>query len=227
MIDVQSIVTLFLCVLLIVQWDKDIIGKLRESEWYSSLCWQDRLLRGAVMQSQAQLARHEVQLSQQQENLTFYEGALVKIVKSQQNKVKDMRQIRFLMFAAMIFLQFQAIAQLVVTVSPPKTTGSRAVVKLEMKNTLSESVASARATVFLLDGQNKVIGESTKWVIGGAKDKPPLAVDRETNFNFVIQTSKPIIPTNLTARVSFNRAVFTGGKLADVTKDVVVMEKVK
>ena len=65
-------------------------------------------------------------------------------------------------------------AKLEVKVSEPKTTGKKALIKLELKNTFTEKIESARAVVFLLDDQGKVVGQMTRWVIGGTKDKPAL-----------------------------------------------------
>jgi len=113
-------------------------------------------------------------------------------------------------------------AQLAVTVSPPKITGQKAVVKLAMKNNLADKVESARAVCFLLDDQGKMVGQSTKWVIGGTKDRPALEPKNETTFNFVITSpdSSGFTTTNLTTKVSFSRVVLEGGKLADSIKDV-------
>jgi hypothetical protein len=111
-------------------------------------------------------------------------------------------------------------AQLAVTVSPPKIVGQKAVVKLAMKNNLADKVESARAVVFLLDDQGNMVGQSTKWVIGGTKDRPPLTPKSETTFNFVITSPKPWSTTNLTANVSFSRVVLNGGQLADVNKSI-------
>ena len=110
-------------------------------------------------------------------------------------------------------------AELVVKVSGPKTTGSKVLIKLELKNTFTEKIESARAVVFLLDEQGKMVGQSTKWVIGGTKERSTLEPDKKTTFNFVIPAEK-ISSTNLIAKVSFNRVVLEGGKLADVHKDV-------
>jgi hypothetical protein len=112
-------------------------------------------------------------------------------------------------------------AQLAVTVSPPKLAGQKAVVQLKLKNNLTNAVQSARAVCFLLDDQGKMVGQSTKWVIGGTKDRPALEPKNETTFNFVITSSQPFTTTNLTANVSFSRVVLENGKLADV-KEVVV-----
>lgn len=113
-------------------------------------------------------------------------------------------------------------AQLSVTVSPVKVTGQKAVVPLALKNNLNEKIESARAAVFLLDGQGKMVGQTTKWVIGGSEDKPGLAASATNSFHFVITADKGFVTTNLTAKVTFSRVVLEGGKLADVTKDVTV-----
>ena len=109
-------------------------------------------------------------------------------------------------------------AALIVKVAEPKQVGQKAVIELTMKNTFKEKVESARAQVFLIDGQGKVVGQAARWVIGGTKDKPALPPDKEITFNFVVQTSKPFTKS----KVSFTRVVLEGGKLADVDKEVQV-----
>jgi len=74
-----------------------------------------------------------------------------------------------------------------------------------------------RAVCFLLDEQGKVVGQMTRWVIGGTKDKPGLASNAKTTFNFVVPLAK-LITTNLTAKVSFNRVILEGGKLVEPNK---------
>lgn len=113
-------------------------------------------------------------------------------------------------------------AQLAITVSPTRVTGNKAVVPLAMKNNLAAKIESARAVVFLLDEQGKLIGQSTKWVIGGNKNSPSLAAGATNVFHFVITSDKPFTTTNLTTKVNFNRLVLEGGKLADVTKEVTI-----
>src|SRR5438045_4979638 len=56
-----------------------------------------------------------------------------------------------------------------VVVSPPKVVGQKAVVQLAMKNEFEEVMKSARAAMFLLDEQGKMIGQGSQWVIGGGK----------------------------------------------------------
>ena len=118
-------------------------------------------------------------------------------------------------------------AQLTVTVSAVKVAGQKAIVPLALKNNLGEKVESARAAVFLLDEQGKMVGQSTKWVIGGSRDKPGLASGATNAFHFVIASDKPFTSTNLAAKVQFNRVVLEGGKMADVTKEVGVTPAAK
>lgn len=120
----------------------------------------------------------------------------------------------------MLFCPLLATAQLAVTVTPPKVVGQKAVVQLKMKNDLAEAVKSARAVCFLLDDQGKMIGQSTKWVVG--QNHTGLEPKAEATFNFVITSPQPWTTTNLTAKISFSRVVLDGGKLADVKQDVSV-----
>ena len=110
-------------------------------------------------------------------------------------------------------------AQLAVTVSPPKITGSKAVVPLAMKNNFTEKIESARAVVFLSDKQGKVIGQTTRWVIGGSSTNG-LAPGETNVFHFVINGPQPFTSTNLTAKLQFSRVILEGGKLADAKKDI-------
>lgn len=130
-----------------------------------------------------------------------------------------MTRVRFYL-AVVLLCPLLATAQLAVTVSPPKVVGQKAIVALAMTNNLADKVESARAICFLLDGQGKMVGESTKWVIGGTKNRPALEPKKETSFNFVITSSEPFTTTNLTAKVSFSRVVLEGDKLADPKTNV-------
>jgi len=118
-------------------------------------------------------------------------------------------------------------AQLAIGVSPVKTTGQKAIISLTMTNNFSEKIESARAVVFLLDEQGKMVGQSTKWIIGGSDDKPGLAPSATNAFHFVITSDKLITTTNLTTKVSITRIVLEGGKLADVTKEATVGVAIK
>ncbi|MGH7977372.1 MAG: hypothetical protein ACREDS_06425 [Limisphaerales bacterium] len=92
-----------------------------------------------------------------------------------------------------------------------------------MKNNFKQSVESARAMCFLIDQQGKMVGESTKWVIG--QNKASLEPSATNTFNFVITSlNQQLTATNLTAKVSFSRVVLSGGQLAN-PRDEVIMEQ--
>jgi len=135
--------------------------------------------------------------------------------------------MKLLFLTAMLLCPLLATAQLAVTVSPVKTTGQKAIVLLAMTNNLADPIESARAICFLLDDQGKMVGQSTKWVIGGTKDRPPLQPKTGTTFNFVITNPQRFATTNLTAKVSFSRVLFAGGRQADLRREVVVTPVVK
>ena len=136
--------------------------------------------------------------------------------------MKNLKNIRKIIFCFALICSVSANGQLAVTVSPPKITGQKAVVTLAMTNGLAEKVESARAVCFLLDEQGRMTGQATKWVIGGTKNRPALEPKGEKTFSFVITSSQPFATTNLTAKVSFSRVILDGGKLADARKDVIV-----
>ncbi len=115
-------------------------------------------------------------------------------------------------------------AQLAITMSPVKVIGQKAVVPLAMKNNFAAKVESARAAVFLLDDQGKVVGQATRWVIGGSQDKPGLAPGATNAFYFVIASPKPILTTNLTTKISVTRLVMEGGQVVDPSKAVQMVE---
>ncbi len=124
------------------------------------------------------------------------------------------------------FVVLSVHGELAATISPPKVTGQKAVVSMAMKNGFAEKVDSARAVVFLLDEQGKMVGQATRWVIGGSNTNG-LAAGATNTFHFVVTAPKSIATTNLTAKVTFNRVVLEGGKMADVTKDVQIQSAPK
>jgi hypothetical protein len=135
-----------------------------------------------------------------------------------------MRSITALALTLLVFIGV-AQAQLTVTISPPKTVGQKATIKMTMKNGLSQKVESARAVCFLLDDQGRMVGQTTKWVIG--QNKTGLAPGATNTFNFVIASPQPFTTTNLTAKVSFSRVLLDGGKPVDVRQSVSFTEAVK
>ena len=114
---------------------------------------------------------------------------------------------------AILSLLSRADAKLVVKQADPKTTSSKTLVKLTIQNTFSSRVESVRATMFLIDAEEKIVGQATQWVIGGTHEKPALAPNASTTFNFVIAADKPFSKTKLI----INRIILEGGKQVDPT----------
>jgi hypothetical protein len=130
--------------------------------------------------------------------------------------------MKFSLSIVILLWSWLAVAQLSVNVSPPQIVGQKAIVRLAMTNNLADKVESARAACFLLDEHGKMVGQSSRWVIGGTKDRPVLEPNAETTFNFVVPNPHSFATTNLTAKVSFSRVVLSGGKLADVRRTVML-----
>ena len=133
--------------------------------------------------------------------------------------------MKILSLTVLLLCPLLANAQLAVTVLPVKATGQKAIVPLAMKNGFTKSIEAARAVVFLLDEQGKMVGQSTKWVIGGTRDRRALPPGATNAFNFVVAAAKLITTTNLTAKISFSRVVLEGGKLADPGRDVIITSR--
>lgn len=126
-----------------------------------------------------------------------------------------------------LFCAVIASAQLIVTVSPVKFTGQKAIVSLAMTNGLAETLESAHAVCFLFDDQGKMLGQSSKWVIGGTKDRLALQPNGGTTFNFVVTVTQPFTKTNLTAKVNFNRLILDDGELSDIKKAAQITSSVQ
>jgi len=131
-----------------------------------------------------------------------------------------MRTILIIFSLLLMSVELAAQAQLTVTLSPPKIVSLKAIVKLAMRNGLSEKIESARAVCFLLDDQGRIVGQTTKWVIG--QNKTGLDPAASNTFNFVITSPQPFTSTNLTAKVSFSRVILDGGQPVDVRRNVTV-----
>jgi len=117
---------------------------------------------------------------------------------------------------ALLFQPRSSQASLVLKVNEPKTYGLKTIVKMDLQNTFPNKIDSVRAVVFLLDDNGKVVGQETRWIVGGTKDRPPLAPNAQTTFHFVIQSNKPFTKT----KVTVTRLVLEGGKVADLNRDV-------
>jgi len=90
-----------------------------------------------------------------------------------------------------------------------------------MKNLFDRKIESARAVVFLLDQDGKMVGQKARWVIGETSTNG-IPAGTTNIFNFVVTSDKPLVVSNLTAKVSFDRLNLEGGKAANPKTDVQV-----
>lgn len=125
---------------------------------------------------------------------------------------------QFFALGALLIFTHTAQAKLLVKMDEPTRAGKKTVIKLSLKNTFAKKVESARATIFVFDEQDKIVSQSTQWVVGGAEDKPARAPDASTTYNFVLPSDKPFTKTKLI----FNRIVLEGGKQVDPSKNAVI-----
>jgi hypothetical protein len=112
---------------------------------------------------------------------------------------------------------------LALKIGKPKTYGQKAIVKMDLQNTFTNNIESVRAAVFLLNDSGKIVGQETRWILGGTKERPALAPMAKTTFHFVVQSTKPFSKT----KVTVTRIVLEGGILANVYKDVQMESVVK
>ena len=105
---------------------------------------------------------------------------------------------------------------LVLKVGEPKTYGQKTIIKMELQNTFTNNIESVRAVVFLLDDNGKIVGQETRWIVGGTKERPALAPMAKTTFHFVVPSIKPFSKT----KVTVTRIVLEGGTLANIHRDV-------
>ena len=91
-------------------------------------------------------------------------------------------------------------AQLAVTVSPAKIAGQRVIVPLAITNHLPQSVKSVRVMCAVLDERVKLIGQTARWVVGGAQGRPQLPPNAGTTYNFVLADPKKIVNMTRSAK---------------------------
>jgi hypothetical protein len=123
----------------------------------------------------------------------------------------------------LLVISATAFGALTIKMSTPTTMGGKSIVKLQVHNTYSQSVQAIRAGLLLMDDQGKVVGHDTKWIVGGPKVNHPLVPDATTSYNFIVDSDKPFIKTQLMVE----RIVLENGKLGNPLKDVVITNAVQ
>lgn len=112
-------------------------------------------------------------------------------------------------------------AELMVTVLPPRITAQKVVVPIVMKNNFSEAVEGARAVVFVMDESGQMLGQGTRWVIGGKAEPTAALIAGGTNtFYFVVNSQRLLPTTNIVTQVKFSRLLLQSGRVADPERSV-------
>jgi len=111
-----------------------------------------------------------------------------------------------------------------------ETTGSKALVKISIKNNFDQKLKATRAWVILLDDKGKIVGQKAQWLSNPKKKKQTGNKKRKSNkthvdleagdtleASVVVNTTRPVADTKLT----FSRIILGDGTLADVRKSLV------
>src|SRR5260370_25269574 len=122
----------------------------------------------------------------------FARSPIFSISKMRNNKVPKLNLSLMLLLTATA-----ARAQLGVRVSPVKFSGHKVIVPLALTNQYNEKIESARAAVFLLDKEGKMVGQTTRWGIGGAAGKPRLAARATQSLTITVTALKPPTTPNI------------------------------
>ena len=123
---------------------------------------------------------------------------------------------------SLFFLSGAAFANLEVSVASLESASNKTLVKLDTKNTFDQGIKDARAWVFLMDAEGKVVGNQAQWIIGGdSSQKAPLEAEDSQTFKVAISTtSKPT-----TAKVTFSKIILADGTKVNPHKSLVAKSK--
>lgn len=118
-----------------------------------------------------------------------------------------------------LFTALSLHGNLEVSVTEQLSAGNKGLVKLKMKNQFSQGVKGARAWVFLMDDNGKVVGNKAQWLVGGTeenlkKDPQGLEVGEELEASMVIDTQKPFTKT----KVTLSKLILSDGNSVDPRK---------
>ncbi len=112
-------------------------------------------------------------------------------------------------------------ANLEVALTSTESTANKSLVKFKAKNTFSQGIQGARAWVFLMDNEGKVVGQKAQWVIGGKKEKDSLEIDNESEYSVVVDTKSK--PTQ--TKITFSKLILADGSSVNPQKHVVKLEE--
>lgn len=138
---------------------------------------------------------------------------------------------------SMIFASVMT-AQIEVKLLDTLHTGQKALVTLELNNTYDQALQGARAWVFLMDEQGKVVGQKAQWIIhpepaevlpqdGVAQQQPALESQQKQQYAVALDTLRPRGEDEapFAAKVTFSRLILSDGTILHPQQAVVSAEK--
>ncbi|TVP79168.1 MAG: hypothetical protein EA353_06820 [Puniceicoccaceae bacterium] len=105
---------------------------------------------------------------------------------------------------------------------------NKAVVTLAAKNTFSQPIQTAKAWVFAMDAEGRVVGQKSAWILQpskhGAKSSDSsdfsLDADKEAEFSVALNTERHMV----SSKVIFTKLILADGTSMDPRKHVVSAE---
>tara|TARA_B100001093_G_C26246347_1_gene766621 strand:- start:20 stop:433 length:414 start_codon:yes stop_codon:yes gene_type:complete len=124
-----------------------------------------------------------------------------------------------ILLAFLLFLSASLHANLEVSITEQVSSGNKGLVKLKMANKFDQGIRGARAWVFLMDDEGKVVGNKAEWLVGGTEEnlqKSPngLQSGEELETSMVVDTQKPFTKT----KVTLSKLILNDGKSVDPRK---------
>ena len=133
----------------------------------------------------------------------------------------------------LLLLPLATYAQLEVRLLETQQSGNKSLVKLELNNTYDQAIKDARAWVFLMDEEGKVVGNKAAWIIGGEKSgpenrvQPPLKKGEKNEYTLAMDMlrSKKEDESPFKAKITFSRIILADGTPVNPQEAVVAPKK--
>lgn len=110
--------------------------------------------------------------------------------------------------------------------SSGESSPNKSLVVLSAKNTFSQPIRSAKAWVFAMDAEGRVVGSKSAWIIrpsntGIDSTDYGLDADQEAEFNIVLDTERSMV----SSKVTFTKIILADGTSVDPQMYVVSSPK--
>ena len=136
-------------------------------------------------------------------------------------------------YLALLLLPLTVHAQLEVRLLETKQSENKSLVKMELNNTYDQAIKGARAWVFLMDEEGKVVGNKAAWIIGGDKTEPenrvqpPLEKGEKNEYTLAMDTLRPTEEGEppFKAKITFSRVILADGTPFNPQEAIVAPKK--